>query len=81
MEEVFDYLRKIFKPYSNLPIFNELPKEGIPKQEILKLLSKILNKENHKWEKGFVSGAVYHGGKDHIDFLNNVYAIKKILRI
>jgi glutamate/tyrosine decarboxylase-like PLP-dependent enzyme len=75
MEEVFDYLRKIFKPYSNLPIFNELPKEGIPKQEILELLSKILNEENYKWEKGFVSGAVYHGGKDHIDFLNNVYAI------
>ena len=58
-----------------MPIFNELPKEGIPKQEILELLSKILNEENYKWEKGFVSGAVYHGGKDHIDFLNNVYAI------
>jgi hypothetical protein len=43
MEEVFDYLRKIFKPYSNLPIFNELPKEGIPKQEILKLLSKLVS--------------------------------------
>jgi|GEM_PF-2680768 hypothetical protein len=42
MEEVFNYLRKIFKPYSNLPIFNELPKEGIPKQEILELLSKFL---------------------------------------
>jgi len=68
MEEVFDYLRKIFKPYSNLPIFNELPIEGIPKQEILDLLSKILNKENYKWEKGFVSGAVYHGGKDILIF-------------
>jgi hypothetical protein len=43
MEEVFDYLRKIFKPYSNLPIFNELPKEGIPNQEILKLLSKLVS--------------------------------------
>ena len=51
MEEVFDYLRKIFKPYSNLPIFNELPKEGIPKQEILELLSKILNKENLNGKK------------------------------
>ncbi len=81
MEEVFNYLRKIFKPIATCQFFNELPKEGIPKQEILDLLSKILNKENYKWEKGFVSGAVYHGEKDHIDFLNNVYAIKKILRI
>jgi glutamate/tyrosine decarboxylase-like PLP-dependent enzyme len=31
--------------------------------------------EAAKWEKGFVSGAVYHGDQEHIDFLNKVYAI------
>jgi glutamate/tyrosine decarboxylase-like PLP-dependent enzyme len=74
-QEFFDQLRKIFKPYNDLPNFNELPKEGIDRQEIIQLLRKMLDKENEKWKKGFVSGAVYHGGEEHIQFLNEIYAI------
>jgi glutamate/tyrosine decarboxylase-like PLP-dependent enzyme len=32
-------------------------------------------KEEVVWKDGFVSGAVYHGNQEHIDFLNKVYAI------
>jgi len=32
-------------------------------------------KEEDKWKDGFVSGAVYHGDEDHINFLNRIYAI------
>jgi len=31
--------------------------------------------EAAKWKKGFISGAVYHGDEEHIDFLNRVYAL------
>jgi len=31
--------------------------------------------EEGRWEQGFASGSVYHGGQEHIDFLNKVYAI------
>jgi glutamate/tyrosine decarboxylase-like PLP-dependent enzyme len=31
--------------------------------------------EESVWKEGFVSGAVYHGDAEHIDFLNQVYAI------
>ena len=32
-------------------------------------------REESHWKEGFVSGAVYHGDSEHIDFLNRVYAI------
>jgi sphinganine-1-phosphate aldolase len=31
--------------------------------------------EEETWKDGFVSGAVYHGDMEHIEFLNQVYAI------
>ena len=31
--------------------------------------------EESHWKDGFVSGAVYHGDAEHIEFLNQVYAI------
>ena len=32
-------------------------------------------REEPKWRDGFASGAVYHGGSEHVAFLNEVYAI------
>ena len=32
--------------------------------------------EESSWQKGYVSGAVYHGDREHIDFLNQVYALQ-----
>lgn len=38
-------------------------------------MSGLQEKETAGWKDGFVSGAVYHGDSEHIDFLNNIYAI------
>ncbi|MBM3126134.1 MAG: aminotransferase class V-fold PLP-dependent enzyme, partial [Chloroflexi bacterium] len=35
----------------------------------------LREQEQARWKDGFVSGAVYHGDAEHIDFLNRVYAI------
>ena len=32
-------------------------------------------REEARWKEGFVSGAVYHGDQEHIEFLNRAYAI------
>ena len=32
--------------------------------------------EEKRWKDGLVSGAVYHGDSEHIDFLNEVYALQ-----
>lgn len=68
-------LEKIAKPYKNIKVFKSLPEKGIPKKEILKILRDLQKKEIQKWKKGYVSGAVYHGGKEHISFLNQVYSM------
>ena len=36
---------------------------------------KALCAQEDTWKDGFVSGAVYHGDPEHIEFLNKVYAI------
>src|SRR5690242_21093647 len=32
-------------------------------------------REQDRWKEGYVSGAVYSGDPEHIDFLNRVYAL------
>jgi glutamate/tyrosine decarboxylase-like PLP-dependent enzyme len=52
-----------------------LPIEGRPRPEILAELEQMHALESTRWEDGFVSGAVYNGDADHIDFVNRAYAI------
>ncbi|KAJ5054145.1 uncharacterized protein L3040_000427 [Drepanopeziza brunnea f. sp. 'multigermtubi'] len=39
-----------------------LPKEGWSEETVLKELEVLANMDHTRWEDGFVSGAVYHGG-------------------
>ncbi|KAI9804797.1 MAG: hypothetical protein M1825_001165 [Sarcosagium campestre] len=41
-----------------------LPKEGWTDSEVQSELQKLEDMKHTRWEDGFVSGAVYHGGKD-----------------
>jgi glutamate/tyrosine decarboxylase-like PLP-dependent enzyme len=64
------------KPYrGSFPAYATLPAKGRPRSEILNLMRQLKSREEAKWRKGFVSGAVYHGDEAHIEFLNRAYAI------
>jgi len=64
------------KPYrGSFPAYATLPAKGRSRSEILNIMRKLRDREEAKWRKGFVSGAVYHGDEAHIDFLNKAYAI------
>jgi sphinganine-1-phosphate aldolase len=64
------------KPYrGQYPVYARLPERGADHAELLAELTSIAERERPRWAEGFASGAVYHGGREHIDFLNQVYAL------
>ncbi|MGZ3461695.1 MAG: pyridoxal phosphate-dependent decarboxylase family protein, partial [Archangium sp.] len=64
------------KPYrGTLPSFDTLPAQGLSHEEVLREMGQMEAKEEPRWKEGFVSGAVYQGDSEHIDFLNQVYAL------
>ncbi len=64
------------RPYAKeFQVYSVLPKTGLERATILKEMQQLNAIEESRWQDGFVSGAVYHGDKAHIDFLNTVYAI------
>ena len=76
-ESMISDLASIVKPYTGrFQSHNKLPESGIDQNEILDEIKKITNLEEKRWKEGLVSGAVYHGDSEHIDFLNEVYALQ-----
>jgi sphinganine-1-phosphate aldolase len=64
------------KPYrGQVAAHLRLPAEGVPRDELLREMEDLAARERPRWHDGLVSGAVYHGGDDHVAFLNRVYAI------
>ncbi|MCR9143825.1 MAG: aminotransferase class V-fold PLP-dependent enzyme [bacterium] len=75
-DTVMNELESDLKPYRDVhSSFSEIPAKGKSKTAILKEMAAMKKKEEDRWKKGYVSGAVYHGDDRHIDFLNKVYAI------
>ncbi len=75
-DSVMNELESDLKPYrEGFSSFAELPGKGKGRAAILKEMAAMKKKEEDRWKKGYVSGAVYHGDDRHIDFLNKVYAI------
>jgi sphinganine-1-phosphate aldolase len=72
MSEIEGSLKPYRGAFASYPV---MPEKGRPRAEILKLMEDLEKREENKWKKGFVSGAVYHGDRAHIDFLNRVYAV------
>jgi len=76
MDGMMADIKQSVKPYTGeVEQFAALPDAGRGKDAVLEIMEHIQTKESEKWKDGFVSGAVYHGDSDHIDFLNRVYAI------
>jgi sphinganine-1-phosphate aldolase len=64
------------KPYRDeFAAYTRIPEAGCAHGTILAEMETLKEKEEARWKEGFVSGAVYHGDPDHIDFMNRVYAI------
>ena len=64
------------KPYRNkFTTFTQIPEKGRDHADILREMESMREMEESHWKDGFISGAVYHGDQEHIDFLNKVYAI------
>ncbi|MBW2263619.1 MAG: aspartate aminotransferase family protein [Deltaproteobacteria bacterium] len=75
-EGMMSDLEKVVKPYrGRFETHARIPKKGVAREEILAELEELRSEEASRWKDGFVSGAVYHGDEEHIDFLNRVYAL------
>lgn len=55
-----------------------LPPKGIARTGVLSLMQDITKQEDQIWQSGKVSGAIYHGGSDHVDFLNTAFGCYSI---
>ncbi len=76
IDGIMDDLYKSIRPYKDgFKTNTKLPVNGRARDEILKEMESMRKHEDDRWKNGFVSGAVYHGDKEHIEFLNNVYAL------
>ncbi len=76
MAGVMEEMEQKAKPYAEVTASqSHLPEEGRPRAELLREMARLRDLEESKWQDGYVSGAVYHGDAEHIDFLNRVYAL------
>jgi sphinganine-1-phosphate aldolase len=74
--EVMVELERSVKPYRDkFDPFVKIPETGRSHADILRDMEAMRDLEESHWKEGFISGAVYHGDQEHIDFLNRVYAI------
>jgi glutamate/tyrosine decarboxylase-like PLP-dependent enzyme len=76
LDPVIDALEAELRPYRDSHhTYTRLPTSGRDRDDILEEMRDLAREEEPKWRSGFASGAVYHGGQDHIAFLNEVYAV------
>jgi sphinganine-1-phosphate aldolase len=75
-EAIATMLEPELKPYrGRYPAHPQLPEHGLDRSDVLAELGSLADGERSRWQSGFASGAVYHGGREHIDFLDRVYAL------
>ena len=75
-DEMMADLESSVKPYKDsFPAFSRLPESGRSRADILREMEAMRAQEEAQWKNGFVSGAVYNGDAEHIEFLNQVYAL------
>ena len=75
-DKIMVELESTIRPYKEThTTYLSIPEMGRDKNDIIKEMQEIEAEETSKWKEGFVSGAVYHGDDEHIEFLNKVSAI------
>lgn len=74
--ELLDAVARELKPYrEKFPVFDKLPEQGMPREEVLKILRALRDAESRRWQEGYASGAVYQGDAEYIEYLNEAYAL------
>lgn len=69
-------LEQALHPYrGKFSSHTKLPAEGLSRADVLNEMETIAGLEEKRWREGYASGSVYHGGEEHIEFLNKVYAL------
>jgi glutamate/tyrosine decarboxylase-like PLP-dependent enzyme len=64
------------KPYQGrFKAYERLPRTGIGSEELLAEMRRLAEQEHERWQQGYVSGAVYNGRPEHVQLLNEVYAL------
>jgi sphinganine-1-phosphate aldolase len=76
LDFVMEVLEGEMRPYRDSHhTYTRLPEVGRPRSDILAEIRDLTAGEEAKWRDGFASGAVYNGDQEHIEFLNQVYAL------
>ncbi len=69
-------MERELKPYREQFVsFSQLPENGMEREAVLTEMERMKRYEDDRWVDGYASGAVYHGDRAHVDFLNLVYAL------
>jgi glutamate/tyrosine decarboxylase-like PLP-dependent enzyme len=53
-----------------------LPATGRSREDVLREIREMTELESARWEDGYASGSVYSGDREHVAFLNEVYALE-----
>lgn len=76
-DTLLEELEPSLKPYRDrFETRASLPAKGVDRAKLLKEIRAVDDLERSRWSDGFVSGGIYHGEREHIDFLNRVYALQ-----
>lgn len=55
--------------------YTRLPPGGVPANAVLEEMQRLAELERERWQRGYVSGAVYHGEAEHLGLLSRVYEL------
>ena len=59
----------------NYQTHSRIPAKGRDREDILREMEEMRAVEEGRWERGYASGCVYHGGQEPTDFLNKEDAL------
>lgn len=76
-DKMEESLEKSLKPKGRAlgPSIQSLPNTGMSEDEILSLMTTAVKEEDQIWERGQLSGAIYHGDRKHQDLLNKAFSL------
>ncbi len=76
-QKTMQVLEHSLKPYDGkFKKHPTLPPAGMEHETILHQIQEMHDIESVRWKEGYVSGGIYHGDREHIEFLNKVYALQ-----